>query len=90
MAYKILYVKIEEAMSRGGLVFNSQLEAEDAAKKANAECPGFHCWAEPLPEPQGVPTTPGNPSPYRARMNAQGKLTATQREMIRLRAEGKI
>ena len=52
MLYKILYVKTSEAMDRGGLVFPSQLHAEDYIKKASQESPDFHYWAEPMPEPK--------------------------------------
>ena len=50
--YKILYADKAEAIGRGGLVFPSQLSAEDYVMKANQETPRFHHWVEPMPESQ--------------------------------------
>lgn len=55
MTYRILYVEKAEALNRPGLVFNSQLSAEDHVKKISQESPNFHFWIEPMPAPQEAP-----------------------------------
>jgi hypothetical protein len=54
--YKIAYADKVEALSKPGLIFSTQLEADDYIKKVSQESPRFHYWVEPIPETEAKAT----------------------------------